>query len=242
MLQRGPASSRGERSVGAVAAGDLSDASTRPRIITRGETRRVIFQVNDLACFNEAPHHHAGRGCSRRRSERKPNLLQRGPASSRGERLWRQSVLQRIPCSFNEAPHHHAGRGCRGQRRDDRILASTRPRIITRGELAARGAVAWVDPASTRPRIITRGEDAMVKDAVAKALAGFNEAPHHHAGRVSCSPEDRDSFDGGFNEAPHHHAGRGAVARPLRWKSSALQRGPASSRGERRSTSTTQTR
>ena len=45
--------------------------------------------------------------------------------------------------------------------------------------------------------------------------AGFNEAPHFHAGKASL-PRLSGCWNPSFNEAPHFHAGKGSGLRRLR--------------------------
>ena len=45
-------------------------------------------------------------------------------------------------------------------------------------------------------------------------LAGFNEAPHFHAGKAKSSISRTSSMASSFNEAPHFHAGKVLEAPP----------------------------
>ena len=236
LLQRGPASSRGESGIGERRAQVQRAASTRPRIITRGESVGVARRRDRRGPASTRPRI-ITRGEDRQRvggdgrldASTRPRIITRGETIVINHFRIEQAELQRGPASSRgERRRAHHGRP------DGRGRASTRPRIITRGEAPTRSA------RSSRARRFNEaphhhaGRGGRRSRRSPRCCASFNEAPHHHAGRGGRATSPSCCSTPCFNEAPHHHAGRLSVGVRRASRRMVLQRGPASSRGESR--------
>ena len=145
---------------------------------------------------------------------------------SAGECPFPPSAKALYPESFNEAPACLPGNGVEGERHvPARGAASMRPRHVCRGMVSPSPARYRHRSASMRPRHVCRGMPPSPQ--LARAVAGFNEAPACLPGNVGGSaeydpraaqasmrprhvcrgmpegaPGGRGRWPGGFNEAP----------------------------------------
>ncbi|VTS01335.1 unnamed protein product [Gemmata massiliana] len=145
-------------------AGADSAASIRPRLVNRGDVRRVLYRLPELLAASIRPRlvnrgDVAGNARRPRRNKAsiRPRLVNRGDANSRSRR-----GPNPTPRRFNSATVGEPWRQLQRTAADVKttIGASIRPRLVNRGDMRISDFSAEQIKASIRPRLVNRGDTA----------------------------------------------------------------------------------